>query len=132
MLEARFPRIPGDMGNAGSWPFPVLYRVVRGATPERVVREQARGLLPDFLVAAKELVELGADGITTKLRVPVALPARPRGACRRPRGDLEPDAGAGGAGAAAAGEARRHPDGEARARSRPSISKPRASIPKRP
>jgi Asp/Glu/hydantoin racemase len=65
MLEARFPRIPGDMGNAGSWPFPVLYRVVRGATPERVVREQARGLLPDFLAAAKELVELGADGITT-------------------------------------------------------------------
>src|SRR6476661_3293029 len=37
MLEARFPRIPGDMGNAETWPFPVLYRVVRGATPERVV-----------------------------------------------------------------------------------------------
>jgi hypothetical protein len=65
MLEARFPRIPGDMGNAGTWPFPVLYRVVRGATPERVVREQAKGLLPAFLEAAKELVELGADGITT-------------------------------------------------------------------
>ena len=29
MLEARFPRIPGDMGNAATWPFPVLYRVVR-------------------------------------------------------------------------------------------------------
>ena len=65
MLEARFPRIPGDMGNAGTWPFPVLYQVVRGATPERVVRERARGLLPAFLEAAKELVELGADGITT-------------------------------------------------------------------
>jgi hypothetical protein len=24
MLEARFPRIPGDMGNAETWPFPVL------------------------------------------------------------------------------------------------------------
>jgi hypothetical protein len=35
MLEARFPRIPGDMGNAVTWPFPVLYKVVRGA-PERV------------------------------------------------------------------------------------------------
>ena len=32
MLEARFPRIPGDMGNATTWPFPVLYRVVRGAS----------------------------------------------------------------------------------------------------
>jgi hypothetical protein len=27
MLEARFPWIPGDMGNATTWPFPVLYRV---------------------------------------------------------------------------------------------------------
>ncbi|HEY7579606.1 MAG TPA: aspartate/glutamate racemase family protein, partial [Acetobacteraceae bacterium] len=49
MLEARFPRIPGDMGNALTWPFPVLYRVVRGATPDRVVLNQAAGLLDDFL-----------------------------------------------------------------------------------
>ena len=65
MLEARFPRIPGDMGNAGTWPFPVLYRVVHGATPERVVTQGARGLLPDFVVAAKELVRDGAEAITT-------------------------------------------------------------------
>jgi hypothetical protein len=65
MLEARFPRIPGDMGNAGTWPFPVLYRVVRGASPQRVVLEKAAGLLDDFLAAGRELVELGADGITT-------------------------------------------------------------------
>ena len=26
MLEARFPRIPGDMGNGLTWPFPVLYK----------------------------------------------------------------------------------------------------------
>ncbi len=65
MLEARFPRIPGDMGNAGTWPFPVLYKVVRGASPKRVVTERAQGLLDNFLAAARELVELGADGITT-------------------------------------------------------------------
>ena len=65
MLEARFPRIPGDMGNASTWPFPVLYKVVRGASPQRVVTEKAAGLLQDFLDAAKELVNLGADGITT-------------------------------------------------------------------
>ena len=65
MLDARFPRVPGDMGNAQTWPFPVLYRVVRGATPERVVLEGARGLLPDFLDAAAELVALGAEAITT-------------------------------------------------------------------
>ena len=65
MLEARFPRIPGDMGNALTWPFPVLYKVVPGASPQRVVRDKARGLLDEFLAAAAELVRLGADGITT-------------------------------------------------------------------
>jgi hypothetical protein len=65
MLETRFPRIPGDMGNAETWPFPVLYNVVPGASPRRVVCERAEGLLDQFLAAAEELVRLGADGITT-------------------------------------------------------------------
>ncbi len=65
MLEARFPRIPGDMGNALTWPFPVLYKVVPGASPRRVVFDKAEGLLDGFLDAAAELVRLGADGITT-------------------------------------------------------------------
>ena len=65
MLEAQFPRIPGDMGNAQTWPFPVLYKVVRDASPDRVVRHQAQGLYENFLNAAQELVADGVDGITT-------------------------------------------------------------------
>ncbi len=65
MLEARFPRIPGDVGNALTWPFPVLYKVVRGASPDRVVRRNAEGLLGAFVDAGRELVRDGADGITT-------------------------------------------------------------------
>jgi Asp/Glu/hydantoin racemase len=65
MLEAKFPRIPGDMGNATTWPFPVLYRVVSGASPEKVVMQGAEGLLPDFVAAAQDLVRLGAEAITT-------------------------------------------------------------------
>jgi len=65
MLEARFPRIPGDMGNGTTWPFPVLFKVVPGASPERVVVGGAAGLLPDFIAAAQELVRLGAEAITT-------------------------------------------------------------------
>lgn len=65
MLETRFARVPGDIGNGATWPFPVLYRVVRGATPERVVLHAAEGLLPLFLDAAKELVDIGARAITT-------------------------------------------------------------------
>lgn len=89
MLEARFPRIPGDMGNATTWPFPVLFRVVRGASPERVVLDGARGLLDAFVDAARDLVDLGAEGIATNcgflslfqrelaaaVRVPVATSA---------------------------------------------------------
>jgi Asp/Glu/hydantoin racemase len=65
MLEARFPRIPGDMGNALTWPFPVRYKVVRGASPERVVLRRAEGLLPDFIEAGRELVADGCAAITT-------------------------------------------------------------------
>ena len=65
MLETKFPRIPGDMGNGLTWPFPVLYKVVPGASPARVVFDKAEGLLAGFLDAAAELVRLGADGITT-------------------------------------------------------------------
>ena len=38
MLEARFPRIRGDIGNATTWPFPVQFRVVKGASPDKIVR----------------------------------------------------------------------------------------------
>ena len=65
MLESRFPRAPGDMGNAGTWPFPVQYRVIRGATPDRVVRQRAAGLVDAFIAGARDLVAHGADGITT-------------------------------------------------------------------
>ena len=65
MLEARFARVPGDMGNATTWPFPVHYRVVRGASPERVVLGGAEGLLASFLAAADELVAMGASVLTT-------------------------------------------------------------------
>ena len=65
MLEARFTRIPGDMGNALTWNFPVHYKVVRGATPDLVVRQGAQGLLESFITAARELVDDGVDGITT-------------------------------------------------------------------
>lgn len=65
MLETRFPRIPGDMGNALTWDFPVQYRVVRGATPDLVVRNDPRVLLDRFIAAGRDLIDLGCDGITT-------------------------------------------------------------------
>ena len=45
MLETRFPRLLGDIGNPATFAFPVRYRTVRGASPRRVVVERDRALL---------------------------------------------------------------------------------------
>ena len=65
MLDTKWPRPPGDTGNAHTWPFPVLYKVVPGATAKVVIHEKGKGLGPAFLQAAADLVKEGADGITT-------------------------------------------------------------------
>ena len=65
MLDTQFPRIPGDIGNATTWPFPVHYKIVRGASVEKVVLQKSAGLLEPFIEAAEELVAMGALGITT-------------------------------------------------------------------
>jgi len=65
MLDTRFPRIPGDMGNAATFPFPVRYHRVSGAGPDLVVRRGAEGLLPAFIEGARQLEREGVGAITT-------------------------------------------------------------------
>jgi Asp/Glu/hydantoin racemase len=65
VLDTRFPRIPGDIGNASTFDFPVLYRRVRGASSDRVVRGTGRDLLPLFIEGAKALEAEGVRAITT-------------------------------------------------------------------
>jgi hypothetical protein len=65
MLDTGFQRLPGDIGYAPTWRFPVQFAVVRGATPDRIVKPNADGMLDLFLRAADDLVALGVDGITT-------------------------------------------------------------------
>jgi Asp/Glu/hydantoin racemase len=65
MLDTRFPRIPGDMGNAATFDFPVLYHRVAGASPDRVVRQGQRELLPAFIEGARHLEREGVRAITT-------------------------------------------------------------------
>ena len=65
LLDTKFPRVFGDGGQPLTWPFPVLLKKVEGATPFRVVDQQADGLLDPFVKAGKELVARGANGITT-------------------------------------------------------------------
>jgi len=65
MLETRFPRVLGDVGNPASFAMPVRHRVVSGALPLRVVRDHDESLLPPFIGAARQLVNEGARAITT-------------------------------------------------------------------
>ena len=38
MLDTRFPRVLGDIGNPATFAIPVRHHVVAGASPQRVVR----------------------------------------------------------------------------------------------
>ena len=64
MLDTRFPRPPGDVGNASTWPFPVRYRIVKGAE-SRVVIGDGLKMLGPFTEAARELEADGVKLITT-------------------------------------------------------------------
>jgi hypothetical protein len=65
MLETSFHRPPGDVGNPGTWPFPVLFETVAGAAPRRVVGGAMDATLEPFVAAAARLVARGAAGVIT-------------------------------------------------------------------
>jgi hypothetical protein len=64
-LDTVIPSMPGCGRNALTWPFPVLFGVVPGATVKRAVQGRGKGLLDAFLVTADMLIAQGADGIAT-------------------------------------------------------------------
>jgi hypothetical protein len=65
MLDTRFRRFVGDIGNPESYEEPVLFEVVRGATVDKVVPAKAPPLIEDFVAAGERLVARGADTLTT-------------------------------------------------------------------
>ncbi|MET3182875.1 UNVERIFIED_ORG: hypothetical protein ABIC43_006057 [Variovorax guangxiensis] len=68
MLDTRFPRPPGDIGNPETFSrhgIPVRFHVVAGASPERIVKQADPALLQPFVDAARAMVDQGATMITT-------------------------------------------------------------------
>jgi hypothetical protein len=65
MLDTAFPRVPGDVGHAATFEFPVLYQVVEGAAPDRLIVERDSALLSPFLEAARRLERSGVRAITS-------------------------------------------------------------------
>jgi hypothetical protein len=65
VMDARIERIPGDVGNPATFPFPVLCRTVAGATLKRLIAERDPSLLGPFIAAGRELVREGVKALTT-------------------------------------------------------------------
>ena len=65
MLSTHFPRVPGDIGNATSFPFPVVYRTIKEATAETVVNQGNPALIEPFCEAARQLEAEGCKCIIT-------------------------------------------------------------------
>ncbi len=64
-LEYYLPFIPGDVGNASTYDFPVLYREVKGATFDAIIVRQDPDMVPLIVEAAQELVRQGAKAVTS-------------------------------------------------------------------
>jgi aspartate/glutamate racemase len=64
ILDATYPCIPGNVGNASTFPFPVRYKVVKEASIERLIKKRDKTLVQPFIDAAIELQEEGVKAIT--------------------------------------------------------------------
>lgn len=88
MLDTRFPRPPGDIGNPASWPGPTLLRVVPQLAPGVVVQSAAgllaAGVLPAMVRALRDLEAAGCFAITTSCGFLVLLQAPLQAAVRVP------------------------------------------------
>src|SRR5215475_9287978 len=62
--DTSFTKIPGHIRNPATFGFPVTYKVVPGATAERLVKNADPALLDPFISAAQELEARGAAAIT--------------------------------------------------------------------
>lgn len=86
MLDTRFPRPRGDIGNPETFAGRALYETVPGAVAERVVRAGSpdRVLLSPFLAARDRLVGAGAGIITTSCGFLVRFQAQLAAGCPVP------------------------------------------------
>lgn len=64
ILDASYPCIPGNVGNASTFDFPVRYEKVEGASIDRLLNQRDAALALPFINAAKNLQRSGVKAIT--------------------------------------------------------------------
>lgn len=64
LLDEVETHVPGDTAHAGTYPFPVLFKVVPGATAARITTGDPTAAA-DVVAAARELARMGVKGISS-------------------------------------------------------------------
>ena len=64
ILDAAYPCVPGNVGNASTFDFPVRYKVVKNASIDRLLNQRDPSLLDPFIEAARELQDEGVKAVT--------------------------------------------------------------------
>lgn len=64
LMDSYMPFPPGDVGNATTFPFPVRYQVVKGASVEALINKADPRLLQPFIEAGWALVREGVKAVT--------------------------------------------------------------------
>ena len=64
ILNAAYPCIPGNVGNATTFDFPVRYKQIRDASIDRLLNRRDQSLVEPFIAAARELESEGVKAIT--------------------------------------------------------------------
>ncbi len=64
LLDGRAPFVPGDVGNAHTYDYPVVYKTVEGLTTMRCLRQEP-GWQEKVVAAAQELEAAGVRGISS-------------------------------------------------------------------
>ncbi|MBW7921110.1 MAG: aspartate/glutamate racemase family protein [Rubellimicrobium sp.] len=65
LIDCRTPFIPGDVGNATSYRYPVLYRTVPDVTLDRLINRGDLSLTGNVLATARGLEAVGVRAITS-------------------------------------------------------------------
>lgn len=65
LVDCFTPFIPGDVGNASTFPYPVLYETVPGVTLERLINQGDESLVDSIIEAARKMERLGVRAITS-------------------------------------------------------------------
>lgn len=65
ILDTRFERVPGDVGHAETFDFPVQYEVAQGLRKGSHLKPDDPAVLAEFIRAGEKLIAQGVSGIST-------------------------------------------------------------------